>query len=262
MSNQQNDLDPNENFDTDLGFDENQEGQTRKNNPLIKIGLIAGALVMVFVGIMFFGGSKTDQQIKSAVSSAPSDPNALPAQQEPTPQYREALVDYNQQLVDKANETGASNIPIPIDPARKQIETQVQEQQEDPAERFRRIQEEYRTQQEVQVKQVNTQQAAADATAREQALQKMSQAMTQYLTGALGKREPKGAAEISVGYTFKDKVDANAAAGGGTGSAGVAGTTDPLKKPKQLIPATTIEYGQLLIEYGCQGSGACLACNR
>ena len=100
MSNQDNDQDS---FDTDLGFEDGQETGAKKNNPLIKIGLIAVGLVVVLVAILNFGGTE-DQTPKSAVGQVPTDNAALPAQQEPTPQYREAMDVYNQQTIEQAKE--------------------------------------------------------------------------------------------------------------------------------------------------------------
>lgn len=255
MSNQDNDQDS---FDTDLGFEDGQDTGGKKSNPLIKIGLIAVGLVAVVVAIMSFGGKSTEAP-KSAVGAAPVDGKALPAQKDPTPAMRDALENYNTQIIEQAKEEGSSVIPIPIDPSRKQIETKVQESQEDPAERFRRIQEEYRRQQENQMVSQQGQAVQADAAARAQAVQSLSQGMSTYLTEILKQREPMGTSgEITVTYKAPDDGTSNGTGtNGGVGGTGTSGSN--LIKPKIILPATTIEYGQLMIEANTDSPGPVLA---
>ena len=109
MTNENNEFDEPE-FDTDLGFDDT-ESASKKNNPLLKIGLVAAGVVVVLVGIFMIGGPKDNTATNSSVAQVPVDENALPGQKEPTPEYRQALVNYNQEMIDQAKDTGNSAMP-------------------------------------------------------------------------------------------------------------------------------------------------------
>ncbi len=254
--------DPNEEFDTDLGFDDSSDQATKNNNKaLFKVIIVAVGLVAVVIGIIMFTGGKETEDQKSQIAAAPIDSNSLPAQKEPTPEYREALENYNQQIVEQAKETGESVVPIPIDPSRQQLQTKLEEQQEDPAERFRRIQEEYRRQQELQIKQAQSPQAQAAVQAEAQAIEQLAQTMSSYLNSAMSSRQPRGTSSISVSYNPPSEPETG---NGGNEGQRIGPDGEPLPPAtmadaKVLVPAATVEYGQLLIEANTDAPGPVLA---
>lgn len=265
MSDQNDDFDQSDNFDTDLGFEEGgEQGGKANNKALFKVVGVAVGMVAVVVAIfMFGGGSGQDTGPKSEVAGAPVDPEALPAQKEPTPEYRQALESYNQQIIEEAKETGQSVVPIPVDPARQQLQTKIQESQEDPAERFRRIQEEYRRQQEAQLQQKKGEQSQEDVRAESEIIQSMAQAMSTYLNTAMSSRQPRGTSSVSVSFNLpsESESDGDGYDGGGYGDDSSAddGGTPTMADAKVLLSATTIEYGQLLIEANTDAPGPVLA---
>lgn len=259
-------MDPAEDgFDTDLGFEDNQ-ATAKKRSPLLKIILIGAGLVGIIFAIMTFGGGGATTNTTSTVSPAPVDSNSLPAQKDPTPEYREAMEQYNSEIVQKANETGTSAIPIPVDPSRKQIVTTIEENQEDPAERFRQIQEEYRRQQEHQDQEQKGAQDEETKVAYQKALQDTTQRMTSYLSSVLNKGKRGVTGDLEISFADPNAVNEGTQAGGGAGPAGAGGLpgADPalagvVAKGKVLLPATTIEYGQLLLEANTDAPGPVLA---
>jgi intracellular multiplication protein IcmE len=252
-------LDQTEEFDTDLGFDDPAQNAGQKNNALLKIGLVAGGLVAVVIALFMMGGSGT-QAPQSSVATAPTDANALPAQQEPTPELRQALENYNREKIETAEETGTSVVPIAIDPGQAPLQGQAVNAQDDAAERLRRIQEEYERAQQQQVTDNQRQQMAADAQARASAVQTKSQSMSTYLSSAMSARQPGGMSEMDIGYSTGGGM------GGGVGDPGMGGGAGaPIgggaapTEPTMIIPAAAVEYGQLLIEANTDARGPVLA---
>jgi intracellular multiplication protein IcmE len=262
-NNPDTDLDQEQEFDTNLGFDDPGQDQTEKNNPLIKIGLIAGALVVVVIGIFMMGGGNNNQLPPSQVGATTANPNALPGQTAPTPEYREAIEERNREQIETAKENNTSVMPLAVDPARATLQGEATQASETVVERHRRIQAEYERQRQLQQAQNQTQMNEAIAQAQAQQVQTLSQSMSTYLNSAMSARSPGGMSEMDIGYT-------TAGAGDGTGGAAMSGTAggggaaiDPStalpSEPRTLLPAAAVEYGQLLIEANTDAPGPVLA---
>ena len=252
-------IDPNEDFDTDLGFDVGEPDKGSRNNALMKIGLIAGGIVIVLIVIFSMGGS-SGPQTRSTVA-APATETGKAANTNPTPEYREAVEERNKQRIEDAQQTGKSVMPLSVDPAQEQLRTSIPKPEEDPAERLRRIQAEYDRAREQEQLKANAQQAQANAQARAQALQAMSQAMSSYLSSASGLRQPAHISEIGVSFTTAQQGGGSGnGSGTGTGGMGTTGADGSTQNvPKTLLAAATIEYGQLLIEANTDVQGPVLA---
>lgn len=263
MSNQpnnQDDLEPAEEFD--LGFDD-QPNADIKNNPLLKIGAVAGGFVLIVIAIFYFGGS--GQQAKappSEIAMGTGDATGG-ADAKPSEQYKEAVEEVNRQEYEAARETGGSVvIPRNIDPLNTSAQVTIPEPKEDPAERFRQIQDEYKRQQEAEQMRVQAQQSADNAAAEQQLIQQRAQSMGSYLTSIASARTPPGMNEADAGFSLPQSQMADASYGGAT-SGGVIQTASAAQTaavaPKILIPAAKIEYGQLIIEANSDAPGPVLA---
>lgn len=247
---------PNEEFDTDLGFDDTANAGTNRNAALMKIGLVAAAFVVVIVGISMFGGGggtpTPPSQVSTGTTAVAGGTSGVV-----DPKYEEAVANYNQEKFNQAKETGASVIPIGITPNDDSLTTQGTAQAPmTPTERQRQIQEQARREQDIRNAQLIEQQNAAQAQARAQAVQSMSQAMSSYLTSAVANRQPSGMSEMSIGYQTASVTGG----GDGSGTGGASGgASTAVATPNTILPAATIEYGQLMIEANTDAPGPVLA---
>ncbi len=257
MTNPNDEFASDNDFDTDLGFDAGEPDKGARNNALLKIGMIAGGLVVVLVGIFMLGGT-SEPQVKSSVS-APATDSVGGEKADPTPEYREAVEAVNNQRLQNAKETGGSVLPISPDPAQEQLQVRVTNPEEDAAERLRRIQAEYDRAREQEQSQVNVQQQQAEAQARAQAVQGMSQAMSSYLSSASSLRQPARISEMDVAFTTAQGTGSAGSGGVGSGMGSATASGTGASVPKTILPAATIEYGQLLIEANTDAPGPVLA---
>ena len=270
MSNN-NDLDNDlevENFD-DGGFDDYSKkgtlGDLWRNNPMVKVGVILAAFAIVVGGIILFGGRTTPPPI-SQVNSA-KDINETPGTSEVSQTMREAIEEKNIQNVEDAARTGGSAIPIPVDPAKGALPVPLEEANgEDPLERWRRMQEERIRQQEMlaQAKPPEVQQAPAVDT-KTPAVNALSQSMMSQMQAILQNQTiPATQHKKITDVNFMEEVERKRAERLGrlqqqqqllSGNARYS--SDQVENI--LLPAGTIEYGQILIEANTDAPGPILA---
>lgn len=259
QSNNQDDMEPAEEFD--LGFDDHPQGDV-KNNPLLKIAAVAGGFVLIVIAIFYLGGSGNQSKAPPSEIAMGTGDVTGGVDAKPSERYKEAVEEVNRQEYEAARETGGSVvIPRNIDPLNTSAQVTVPEPKEDPAERFRQIQDEYKRQQEAEQMRVQAQQAADNAAAEQQMIQQRAQSMGSYLTSIAGARTPPGMNETDAGFALpQSQADAmydTGASGGSIQTASAAQTA--VVTPKILIPAAKIEYGQLLIEANSDAPGPVLA---
>jgi intracellular multiplication protein IcmE len=270
MSNN-NDLDNDlevENFD-DGGFDDYSKkgtlGDLWRNNPMVKVGVILAAFAIVVGGIILFGGRTTPPPI-SQVNSA-KDINETPGTSEVSQTMREAIEEKNIQNVEDAARTGGSAIPIPVDPAKGALPVPLEEASgEDPLERWRRMQEERIRQQEMlaQAKPPEVTQAPAVDT-KTPAVNALSQSMMSQMQAILQNQTiPATQHKKITDVNFMEEVERKRAERLGrlqqqqqllSGNARYG--SDQVENI--LLPAGTIEYGQILIEANTDAPGPILA---
>lgn len=255
MSN--NDLD-NDDFDNDDfgGFDDEKEesgtlGELIQSNPMIKVGIVLGVVALIFGMIILFGG-KEEATVMSSVGAAP-DMTAAPGTEEASIAYIEAIQDVNQQNLERAEQSGDSAIPIPIEPPQGRLEaTQEEEETEDPLQRWRRLQEE-RLQREMERREVIEPAATAEDNGRAEAINAMAQAMSTQMQSVL---ERQGTYIIDQ-RTISEKVDEEE--GEGTGENGEATDGEEAEIPQiVIVPAGEIEYAQLITEANSDVDGPIL----
>ncbi|HEU4839472.1 MAG TPA: type IV secretion protein DotG [Micavibrio sp.] len=266
-----NDLDNDlevENFD-DGGFDDYSKkgtlGDLWRNNPMVKVGVILAAFAIVVGGIILFGGRTAPPPI-SQVNSA-KDINETPGTSEVSQTMREAIEEKNIQRVEDAARTGGSAIPIPVDPAKGALPVPLEEANgEDPLERWRRMQEERIRQQEMlaQAKPPEVQQAPAVDT-KTPAVNALSQSMMSQMQAILQNQTvPATQHKKITDVNFMEEVERKRAeryarqqqqqqllSGNGRYN------SDQVENI--LLPAGTIEYGQILIEANTDAPGPILA---
>jgi intracellular multiplication protein IcmE len=271
--------------DTDFGeFDQKPNGSSTladlwKNNPIVKIGLIAAAFIVIVGGIMMFGGSSTEPPASNV--AAGRDLKQTPGTEDVSPAMREALEENNQQRLEEAVKQGTSVLPTPIDAPRARLPVPTEEvATEDPLLRWRQLQEErLRTQQQQEIAQAAAQPVAPDPAA-EQQLANLTTAMTTQMNQILGGKTPKNLSYMEV--TNMDQfyqqmammqqqeaaaamtpdlaaLAMNASLQQGGGGPIIDPRTGQPMAPKILIPAGSVEYGQLLLEANSDVPGPVLA---
>jgi intracellular multiplication protein IcmE len=241
-------------FDTDLGFDEPPAKSVQNRNiALLKVGGIALGLIVVIVGLFAFTGGGTPPAQRSEVPPPP-EPTAGTTT-EITPAVESAVLEYNQDQIEQARNTGDSFISIPTEKPTNQLQTMVDTTAQDQTEQLRQLEQEYTQQRLMQDNQNLLALQQAEEAARLQRITQMSSGMSSYLNSANSSRQPASMNETEAGFTgFPVSDDAAEADITNQSLAATVATT-----PEVLIPAASIEYGQLLIEANTDAQGPVLA---
>lgn len=263
----ENDFD--DDFDGDLSFDDdgfddlNSQkgtlGDLWRNNPLVKIGTILLGVAFLVAGIMIFTGDK-DRPDNSLVSSS-SDITEAPGSAEVTETFRQAVEEDNARRLEEDIRRNDSSLPMPIDPPKGSLPVQFEEpEEEDPLERWRRLQEERIKQQQVQQESVIPVEEPDTAPA----VNAMAQAMSQQMQLILNNQTPKApiVQQVTpVGYLErleeeKRRKQEEFLRRQSELVGDIQAEEDALNI---LVPAGTIEYAQLMTEANSDVPGPILA---
>lgn len=267
MSNN-DDLD-NDDFEND-GFDEFDEGGENSgtlgelvhSNPLVKVGIVLGAAALIFGTILLFGG-EDEQASFSSVGAAP-EMTSTPGTEELTPAYAEAIQDVNQQSLEDAIANQESSIPIPIEPPVGRLEiTQQEENQEDPLQRWRRLQQE-RLQRELEQRQVIEPTALPEDNGQQEQISALAEAMSAQMQSILERQGGYKTTTLNITDEkefFESLRDAEEGDIEGEEVDGelVGELNDAPQAEVIVIPAGEIEYGQIITEANSDVPGPVLA---
>lgn len=116
-----------DNFDDNNFEDFNSENSLKdvwQNNPLIKIFVVIGGIILVVAAFMIFSGEGEDQQ--SRISNAP-DAREAPGTGAISEAYEEAINNINADKLDHAIATGQSTMPIPTILEEHELLTEIEE---------------------------------------------------------------------------------------------------------------------------------------
>jgi intracellular multiplication protein IcmE len=155
--NEENEFDDDD-FDLDDdGFDEFDESSGKslidlwKNNPAIKIGsVVVGAVLLIAIFALMGGDEEESTAGPSFVPRGP-EVSAPPGSEGSSQAYIDAVVDQNTNRVEEALSTGGSAIPTPIEtpdallslsPEQRQAQMAADKGEDDPLERWKKLQEE------------------------------------------------------------------------------------------------------------------------
>lgn len=249
----------------DSSFDEFEEksgtlGGFLKDNPIAKMGIIVGAIVVVFAAVIMFGGSETPLD-QSFVGQAP-DISAPPGTKAASQEYIEAIQEVNERNVEEAEATGTSALPTPIEPPVGVLTVPEEDEDiEDPLQRWRRLQEE-RLQRELQQAQTIEPTALPDDTARQEQLQQLADAMSTQMQALLDSKENKiSYLAVTDIEALEEELEDRNNPEGQTGSASFDddGELEEEVIGELLLAAGEIAYAQLLIEANTDAPGPVLA---
>ena len=265
-----NDLDV-EDFD-DTGFDDYSKkgtlGDLWRNNPMVKVGVILAGVAVVIGAFILFGGKEAPPP-QSAVAGA-KDVSEAPGSAEVSKSMADAIQEKNLQNTEEALRTNSSVVPMPVEPSKGTIPLQAEEESgEDPLDRWRRMQEERVRQQEMlaQAKQ-SEQPAGPPIDTKTPAVNALSQSMVTQLQAIMsnqqiGKPNFKKITSANFVEITEDRklnrLEAQQAkmlqAQQAMAQAQGVGT----QVQNIILPAGTIEYGQLLIEANTDAPGPVMA---
>ena len=241
------------------GFDEFANkgglGDTIRQSPVAKIGIVIGAIALIgFVAVMF-SGSEEEETISmmpggSKVTSAPG------TDEEVAPAYVEAVEQQNEANLDEAIATGGSAIPVPIETPDTRLEVpEIEEETEDPLHRWRLLQEE-RVERQMQSREADPEPVTVlDAEQQSEAITALAESMTQQMESVLTRTNQVKTFSVKTlidysenGGTGTGGSGGGATGGGGTGGDSAASGFEEVEEVEVVIPAGKIVYGQMLLE--------------
>lgn len=257
-----NDLDI-ENFDDAGGFEDySKKGSLAdiwRNNPMVKIGVILAGFAIIVGGIILFGGG--DTAVAPSQVSSGSMVHETPGTSEISKTMQEAIEDKNIENAEEALRTNQSAMPIPVDPPKGALPVAPEETSgEDPLERWRQMQEERIRQQEMLTQaKPQVQDAKPPPDTRTPAVNALSNAMASQIQAILqnqsiAKPMSKEITPPSFLETVQQKKQAVMVQ---QQQIAMASAQPPVEEAVEniLLPAGTIEYGQLLMEANTDAPG-------
>jgi intracellular multiplication protein IcmE len=255
--NNDNDLDLEDFSDTNAGFDDFSAnkgtlGDLWRNNPMVKIGVILGVFAFIVAGVILFGGKKT-KPLESNVTGT-SDLSEAPGTEQVSESYRKAIEEENTRRIEQALRENESAVPMPVEPPKGSLGLQVEEDpQEDPLERWRKLQEERIQQQQILAQDIAPPEPEAPKVdTRTPAVNALSQAMSVQMEAVLQNQPiklPKNVQVTSMGYLDALQEKENALRQAALQAQLQQAQFNQVQPPQKiLIPAGQIEYGQLMIE--------------
>lgn len=244
--------------DAEGGFDDFAKqgtlGDMWRNNPMVKIGAVLGVFAAIVAGIMLFGGKEV--KTPPSMMRGGSEVKEAPGMSEVSPAYKEQIDIFNKTNVETAMKEGKSALPVPVEPPVGRISPPEEEEVvEDPLERWRKLQEEKAKQAVVKQEPVaGGQKPQRDP--RAEAVNALAKLMSKQMETVLNSKvppEPKlesiTAPEWLQGLREAEasRMKEAAQAQGQNGEhpdSGTRGGNDTVI----LLPAATVEYGQMLTE--------------
>lgn len=239
------------------GFDEFAQksglGDTIRQSPVAKIGIVIGAIVLIgFVAVMFSGGE--EEENISVVPGGSRITAAPGTDEEVAPAYIEAVEQQNEADLDEAIATGGSAIPVPIETPDTRLEVpEIEEETEDPLHRWRLLQEE-RVERQMQSREADPEPVTVlDAEQQSEAITALAESMTQQMESVLTTTNQSKTFTVK---TLIDYKEDGSTGSGGTGGGGTTGGTsdgggagfEEVQEVEVVIPAGKIVYGQMLLE--------------
>lgn len=261
-------IDDDDDLNLDSSFDEFENksggatlGDLWRDNPMVKIGVVVAAAVAIFGVIILFGGNKTPTAPSQVAPAA--DITAAPGSTETSKAIADAIGEVNEQAVEDAYKEGGSALPIPIDAPVGVVSLPEEEvEEEDPLQRWRRLQEE-RMQTELAQRDTTEVKAPSPAdTERAEAVAALSDAMMQQMSSILERQNQPVALQSRTltDPAFLSALEAEKKAEEDqialeTEQANVSSEF----KGTLLMPAGEVVYAQLLTEANTDSPGPVLA---
>lgn len=228
-------------------------GDMWRENPMVKIGVIAGAFVLLVIVFLALSGKK--EEPAPSVIGAGSEINAPPGTDEVSPVYADAVEEENEKRIEEAVREGRSALPTPVEPPIGRLTVPAEEEeQEDPLQRWRRLQQERLEREMKQASVVET--APQEPAVNPEMIEAMSEAMSTQMQAILeahnqpttissmGITDVQYLEELAKAEEEKNAEDENA---------------DETVEGTILLNAAEIEYAQLINEANSDVPGPVIA---
>lgn len=244
-------LDDADSFDD---FEGGSSGNTL-SNPMVKAGIVVAAIATIIGGIVLFGG-KEEVVTKSKVRSA-EQVTSQPGTEQVSPEMEKALTQMNEERAEQAARTGSSAMPTPISAPDEKLEIPeiANADQEDPLERWRKIQEE-RQKREAQTQRPTAPKVDPNAQVIDALAKSMSTQMQTILDAQVA--TPPESEVVTAASWLEERAAKKAQKEKEAAAAAAKTTADPLVLDI-VQPAGTIEYAQLITEANSDAPGPVLA---
>lgn len=259
------DLDLDE-FDNNSGFDDFSKkgtlGDLWRNNPMVKVGVILAAFIVIVAGVILFGGK--GEKLPPSNVGGTSDLTEAPGSAEVSASYAQAIEEENTRRIEEALRQDQSAVPMPVEPPKGTLPLQVDETaEEDPLDRWRRMQEERIQQQQIVNQEIEPPPPPEPVDTKTPAVNAMAQAMSIQMESVLSNQQIKGPhfkpiTTMAYLEALEEKKRAAREAEmarqqqlmGGVGNEQIENI---------IIPAGTIEYAQLVTEANTDAPGPVMA---
>lgn len=231
-------------------------GDLWRNNSTVKIGAVVAAAATIFGAILLFGGK--DAPLAPSYVGGGSEINTPPGTEDASAAYTDAVKEENERNIEDAQKTGGSALPTPISPPVDRVMlAEEKPPEEDPLQRWRKLQEE-RLQREMQRSQAVAPEAvAAEDTSRTEAVQAMADAMATQMQSVLEKNSAAKPLQYK-SMTSSDWLEEMAAKNQETAQKADEPSSDE-DVEIILYPAGRIAYAQILTEANSDVPGPVLA---
>jgi len=231
---------------------------------MVKFGVILGGIAIIIIAILLFGGKKESSVISQV--SGKSDVSEAPGSSNISETYRQNIEEENTRRIEEAIRQDESVLPMPVEPAKGTVGIQFEEpEEEDPLERWRRMNEERVRQEQIQQQKQPDAPIEPEVDTRTPAINAMASAMSQQMESILENQNIKspqimGISTMSYLEAIERKQQEEIEAARQeqlTQQSNLAIAEQ--EEAEVLLPAGTIEYAQLLIEANTDAPGPVLA---
>ncbi len=232
-------------------------GDLWRDSPVVKIGVVAAAGAAIFGTIIIFGGKEVPMNPSYVGEGA--EISAPPGTEDASPAYVGAVEEENEARLTEAQQTGDSSIPTPIGPPlERPTITEEEAPEEDPLQRWRKLQEE-RLQREMLRSQTVAPEVVEPDTGQTEAVQALAAKMAEQMQSILAKQnEPKNIqTKAMTGQGWLDSMHEKEVKKAEAAAAAVEEKVDLVEVV--LYPAASIAYGQILIEANSDVPGPVMA---
>lgn len=237
---------------------EGGSGTSALSNPMVKVGIVIAAVATIIGGIVLFSGEK-ETKVSSQVRAA-RDVVGNTGMEQVTPEMERAITEVNEQVAEDAARQGNSAMPVPINAPDEKLEVPNlgAGAEEDPLERWRKIQEERQKREALQQRPTGPQ---VDPNA--QVIDKLAKSMAtqmQTILDAQVHEPPEFEVVTSRDWLEKEaekkkqKMKEEAAE-----KQAATGVQPEIINLDIIQPAGTIEYAQLITEANSDVPGPVLA---
>jgi len=249
--------DGDDSFDEFTKVEKGSLAELWRDNPAIRVGAIALGAVFILGTIILFGGQEEPLQ-QSRVQGG-SEVSAPPGTEGASEAYRQAVEDENEARVEEAEQSGGSALPTPVDPPVGRVTLPPEdEEEEDPLQRWRRLQEE-RLERELEVRETVEPEPVVEDNTQAQEVQALADNLLGQMQSILDNQsipearyvgmtppqwlEQKREQEQAEQETIEDELEQEAEEA----------------RAEVMQPAGEIEYAQLMTEANSDTPGPVLA---